>query len=421
MVRMAGFRKLLPLGDALSIIFGEGLPEPRGETVATVSSLGRALYEDVVSGVDVPPFDRTAVDGYAIRSRESFSASRNNPATFSIKGCIGAGGGTKGKLEPLEPGEAYEVYTGSPIPDGSDAVVMAEDAKRHGRSVEVYKAVPRMSNISPKGEDIRAGEVLLRAGTVVMPWHIGALASVGIAMVAVRRAVRVGVLSTGSELVDLGSGKPNEGRILDSTRPMLIASIEALGCESVDGGIVKDDVESIAGAIGRLGSKVDAFITIGGTSVGRKDLVPDAVLEASGRILFHGLAIKPGKPTGYATLGGRPLFMLPGYPVSSLVGFEAVVVPVLSKMMGRGVPRRAIVTARMSRRVPTSPGIRHYLRVRLRRAGRGYVAEPITITGSGLLSSVTKADGMVVIGEDLEGIEEGEAVEVELLGGYSLA
>jgi molybdopterin molybdotransferase len=139
-------------------------------------------------------------------------------------------------------------------------------------------------------------------------------------------------------------------------------------------------------------------------------------MTASGRIIFHGLAIKPGKPTGYAIVGGKPLFMLPGYPVSALVGFEAVVEPVLCRMMGRAVPKRRTVRARVSRRVPTTPGIRHYLRVVLSLSEGGYVAEPLAITGSGLLSSVTRADGMVIIDKDLEGLEGGDEVEVELIG-----
>jgi len=419
-VRMAGFKKLTPVGEALRAICEGGLPELGSESVATLSALGRVLREDVVSSADVPPFDRTAVDGYAIKSRESFSASRNNPAVFSLKGCIEAGDDAKGRTWSVGPGEAYEVYTGSPVPEGSDAVVMAEDARRCDGKVEVYRAVPRMSNISPKGEDIRAGETLLKGGIVVRPWHIGALASVGTKKVAVRRRARVGIFSTGSELVDLGGAEPVGGRVVDSTRPMIIASLETLGCTVVDSGIIEDSLESIAGGMEKLYPQVDALITIGGTSVGGKDLVPDAALKIrSGRIIFHGLAIKPGKPTGYAVIGGKPLFMLPGYPVSALVGFEAVVEPVLCRMMGRGAPQRTTVKARLARRVPTTPGIRHYLRVVLRSSGNGLVAEPITITGSGLLSSVTRADGMVVIGENLEGVEEGEEVEVELFGGFA--
>ncbi len=183
----------------------------------------------------------------------------------------------------------------------------------------------------------------------------------------------------------------------------------------MDGGIAVDNVWVIAKRLGDLKGHVDAIISIGGTSVGGKDLVPDAIAEASGSILFHGLAIKPGKPAGYATLEGMPIFMLPGYPVSALVGFEAVVEPALCRMMGRGKPKRAKVRARISRRVPTAPGSAA-TEGSVKESKDGPVAEPITITGSGLLSSVTKADGMVVIGEDLEGLEKGDEVEVELLG-----
>lgn len=421
MVRMAGFKKLIRLDDALGMIFSGGLPQLGTETVAAVTAAGRVLAREVVSDRDVPPFHRTAVDGFAIRSQESFSASRTNPAVFFVKGRIEAGADPEGGCWRIGPGEAYEVYTGSPIPQGADAVVMAEDTGKCENGVEVYKPVGRMANISPRGEDIRAGETLLKIGTVVRPWHVGALAAAGVAHVEVSRRARVGILSTGDELVDLGMGVASGGKTVDSTRPMIIASLEAIGCEVADGGIAKDSLESIVASIEGLSQRSDAVITLGGTSVGGKDLVPDAIAKAGGRVIFHGLAIKPGKPTGYALLGGKPLFMLPGYPVSALVGFGALVEPVLCRMMGRGVPKRATVRARLSRKVPTTPGIRHYLRVVLRASGRGLVAEPIAITGSGLLSSITKAHGIVVIGEGLEGLEEGDEVDVELLGDDVLA
>jgi molybdopterin molybdotransferase len=416
MVRTEGFKKLTPVGEALRMIYRSGLPEIESEAIPTVASQGRVLADDVISCADMPPFDRTAVDGFAIKSRESFSASRNNPAVFKVKGRIEAGESLKGGSWFIGPGEAYEVYTGAPIPKGADAVVMVEDTGRGRDKVEVYRSIPRMSNISARGEDIEAGDTLLEGGTVIKPWHIGALASVGIRRVDVRKRVRVGVFSTGSELVDLERGEPAAKGIVDSTRPMIIAALEALGCTAVDGGIAVDNVWAITKRMEDLDKRVDALISIGGTSVGGKDLVPDAILEGSGRILFHGLAIKPGKPAGYAVMDGKPLFMLPGYPVSALVGFEAVVEPSLCRMVGRGRPQRVTLKARISRRVPTAPGIRHYLRVVLKGTKEGTVAEPIAITGSGLLSSVTKADGMVVIGEDLEGLEKGDEVEVELLG-----
>lgn len=416
MVRTEGFKKLTPVGEALRMIYGSGLPDIGKEAIPTVAALGRIVAKGIISSADVPPFDRTAVDGFAIRSKASFSASRNNPAIFKVKGQIEAGKVFEDKARRIGPGEAYEVFTGAPIPEGANAVVMVEDTGRCGENVEVYRPVPKLSNVSPRGEDIKAGDTLLEAGTVIKPWHIGALASVGISKINVRRRVRVGVFSTGSELLDLEKKGTAESGIIDSARPMISAALEALGCAAVDGGIAVDNVWVIAKRLGDLKGHVDAIISIGGTSVGGKDLVPDAIAEASGSILFHGLAIKPGKPAGYATLEGMPIFMLPGYPVSALVGFEAVVEPALCRMMGRGKPKRAKVRARISRRVPTAPGIRHYLRVVLKESKDGPVAEPITITGSGLLSSVTKADGMVVIGEDLEGLEKGDEVEVELLG-----
>ena len=416
-MKMEGFRKLTPVGEALEIIYGSGLPEVGSEAVPTRGVLGRVLAGDVIAAADMPPFDRTAVDGFAIRSKESFSASMNNPAVFRVKGRIEAGETPREGGWSIGRGEAYEVFTGASMPRGADAVVMAEDTARNGDHVEVYRSVSRLSNVSPRGEDIKAGETLLAGGTVIKPWHIGALASVGVREVCVKKRVRVGVFSTGSELVDLEGGPMAPNGIVDSTRPLVAAALEALGCRVLDGGIAMDSVQSISKRIEGLLGKADALISIGGTSVGRKDLVPDAIEESSGRILFHGLAVKPGKPAGYALVGGKPLFMLPGYPVSALVGFEAVVEPSLCRMMGRGVPRRLTARARISRRVPTAPGVRHYLRVVLKTTRLGLVAEPIAITGSGLLSSVTKADGMVVIREDLEGLEKGDEVEVELLGG----
>lgn len=413
---MEGFKKLMPVEEALRVVYGSGLPEAGREDVPTKAARGRILAEDVVSVTDMPPFDRAAVDGYAIRSKESYSSSRNNPAVFAVKGCIEAGEGVVGERRSIGAGEAYEIYTGAPMPEGADAVVMVEDATREGGNAEVYRPVSRLSNVSPKGEDIGSGEVVLEGGTLIEPWHIGALASVGIREISVRKRVRVGVLSTGSELTDLDNvGAPGKG-IVDSTRPMIISALEALGCLVEDAGIAVDDLCAISTRVSGIIGRMDAMISIGGTSVGGKDIVPDAILEASGKVLFHGLAIKPGKPAGYALVGGKPLFMLPGYPVSALVGFEALVAPSLCRMMGRRKPRRRTLRARISRRVPTAPGIRHYLRVVLKKGREGLVAEPITITGSGLLSSITKADGMVIIREDLEGLEKGDEVEVELLG-----
>jgi len=417
---MRGFHKLTAIDDAVNLVMIHcGRRDLGSEDVDIRDAWGRTLEEEIVSMVDVPPFDRSAVDGYAIKSEESFSASRSNPAVFRIRGLLEAGG-AGGEVRR---GEGYEVYTGAPIPEGADAVVMAEDCERRGEMLSVYRAVPKFANISARGEDIRAGETILKKGGCLRPWHIGVLASIGRRRARVRRRPVVGVFSTGDELVDVVNADKRGGanKIIDSTRPMIVGLLKELVCEVVDEGIVQDELGEISGRLTGLRDRVDLIVTIGGTSVGGRDLVPEVARSlVKSAIIFHGLAAKPGKPAGFGVLGETPFFMLPGYPVSALVGFEVLIVPLLCRWMGLEVPKRERVRAVMSRRVPTTPGIRHFLRVTLSRRKGVLIASPIALTGSGLLSSITKADGMVIIPENMEGVEEGDEVEVELLrGGFS--
>ena len=413
MRRMKGFGRLTKVDDAQSIIMDFCGGSFRGtEEVDVREAWGRVLEQDIVSTVNVPPFDRSAVDGYAISSINSFSASKSNPAIFKVTG-VSEAGGAMGKIGV---GESREIYTGAQVPDGANAVVMAEDCERRDDELLVFKATPKFANISQMGEDIQKGSLVLERGDLLRPWHVGILASVGRREVIVRKKPVVGVFSTGSELIDIGWGKPTKGRIVDSTRPMIIGLVKELGCGILDGGIADDDLSKISAKIEELARAADMVVSIGGTSVGGKDLVPEAfqLLEGS-RLEFHGLAIKPGKPTGFGLLGRKPFFMLPGYPVSALIGYELLIMPLLSKWEGIKPMERKRVKAILTRRVPTTSGIRHFLRVALERKGDVLYAVPIAITGSGMLSSITKADGLVVVGEELEGLEEGEIIDVELL------
>jgi molybdopterin molybdotransferase len=293
---------------------------------------------------------------------------------------------------------------------------MAEDCERRSDELFVFKAAPKFANISQIGEDIQKGSLILGKGELLRPWHVGILASIGRGEVTVRKKPVVGVFSTGSELADIGCGKPTEGKIADSTKPMIVGLVEELGCGILDGGIVEDDLSKISVKIKELARAADMAVSIGGTSVGGKDLVPEAIQSLKGsRLEFHGLAIKPGKPAGFGLLGRKPFFMLPGYPVSALIGYELLIMPLLSRWRGIKPMERKRVKAILTRRVPTTTGIRHFLRVTLERKGEVFYAAPIAITGSGLLSSITKADGLIVIGEELEGLEEGEIIDVELL------
>ena len=414
MRQMRGFNRLTRVDDALKIVFEHcGDRKPIVDNVSVNIACGSVLESDIVTEVNVPPFDRSAVDGYAVKAAETFSATMSNPAVFRLVGSLESGG-AKGKIAD---GECFEIFTGAEIPRGADAVAMAEDCAREGNTIMVNKPVQKFANVSLRGEDLKQGEVVIKKGEILKPWHIGALASIGRKEVPVRVKPLVGVFSTGSELIDItGAVEEKSDHIYDSTRPMIISLLKGIGCLVSDAGIAKDEPGELENKLECLKNEADLIITIGGTSVGGKDLVPEAVQSVSKNgLLFHGLAVKPGKPAGFGMMGSTPLFMLPGYPVSALVGYEAIVQPLICRWLGIPVPERKKVRAIMARRVPTTPGVRHIVRVVLSMRDSKQVATPIAITGSGLLSSITKADGIVIVKEDLEGIEEGDDVEVELV------
>ncbi|MEM0286075.1 MAG: molybdopterin molybdotransferase MoeA, partial [Candidatus Methanomethyliaceae archaeon] len=310
-------------------------------------------------------------------------------------------------------GECYEISTGAPIPRGADAVVMIEDCEVEGEIVKVKKPVAKFANISLKGEDIKKGEVVLEKGKLLKPWHIGVLASIGEKEVLVKKRPKIGIFSTGNELINYYE-EIKIGKTIDSTRPMIIELLKDLGCEVIDRGIIRDDYNEILNELKILSKNSDMIITIGGTSVGKRDLLPK-IIEENFSILFHGLAIKPGKPTSAGIIEDKLIIMLPGYPVAALIGFESLVIPLLYKWTGKEIIEKKKIKAILSRRVPTTPGIRHFLRVKIRKVDDKFLADPIAITGSGLLSSIAKADGIVVIEENCEGLEEGEEVEVEMI------
>ncbi|MEM4478446.1 MAG: molybdopterin molybdotransferase MoeA [Candidatus Methanomethylicaceae archaeon] len=404
------FKELKKLEEAQKILM-EKFSEKNfdNEKVLLQNAIGRLLAEDVIAKIDVPAFDRAAVDGFALKAHETFSASPYNPAIFKLKGIIDAGS----EIKEIYDGECYEISTGAPIPRGADAVVMIEDCEVEGEIVKVKKPVAKFANISLKGEDIKKGEVVLEKGKLLKPWHIGVLASIGEKEVLVKKRPKIGIFSTGNELINYYE-EIKIGKTIDSTRPMIIELLKDLGCEVIDRGIIRDDYNEILNELKILSKNSDMIITIGGTSVGKRDLLPK-IIEENFSILFHGLAIKPGKPTSAGIIEDKLIIMLPGYPVAALIGFESLVIPLLYKWTGKEIIEKKKIKAILSRRVPTTPGIRHFLRVKIRKVDDKFLADPIAITGSGLLSSIAKADGIVVIEENCEGLEEGEEVEVEMI------
>ncbi len=412
--RGKGFRELLRVDTALQRFFGAlGEVSLPVERIDTLNALGRVLAADVKSQVDLPPFDRAAMDGYAVWAEDTFGATSTSPILLRLGGKIEIG--TEAKIEGGR-GQAVSIVTGAPMPRSADAVVMLEYSRQpDAHSVEVLKAVTPRDNVSRRGEDVQKDTIILRKGTILKPQDLGIMAGIGQSHVDVVKLPVVSVLSTGDELTETGSPL-TPGKIFDVNRPVVISLVKDLGCISLDLGVSRDNPDMIISRVQAGLAKSDVVLISAGTSVGEKDLVP-SVVNSLGKpgIIVHGVALRPGAPTGLAVVGGKPVVLLPGFPVAAMVAFDAFVKPLLNRMRGvREIPSVRI-RARMLRRVPSPGGMRTYVRVKVNREGQEYVAEPIRTSGSGIISSMVRADGIVVIPEDKEGVEEGEVVEVIVL------
>ncbi len=400
------FKKLTPVEEALATYLAYLHPTSPEET-ALSDARGRVLAEDVTSPMDIPPFHRAAFDGYAVRSSDTFGASASNPAVLKIVGKLRPGD----EIElSIGEGEAVEIATGAYLPEGADAIVPLEFSKRSGDHVEIIKQVPPGANVDRKGSDVSRGDIVLRRGTVIGPFEMLLLASLNIARVRVFRKPVVSIISTGSELVELGSPL-SKGKIVNSNRYALESLISDLAVPQYLG-IARDD-EKILGEMVERGMDGDLIVTIAGTSVGERDLVPKIVRSLGGEIVVHGLSIMPGKPTLLALIDGTPLIGLPGSPVAAMVAAIEVLLPVLARLSGvDGAFQWPRVRARLDRRIASRPGVRHYVRVKLRRRDGILLATPVRVSGSGIISSLTQADGFVVVPEDVEGYEAGSEVDV---------
>ena len=407
-VRMQGFTRYVRLADALKIVLSKAkLLE--SEVIPFDRALGRVLAEDVVSEVDVPPFNRSAVDGYAVRAVDTFGASELKPANLRILGSVDIG--VASKLH-VGKGVAIKIMTGASLPNGSDAVIMVEHTRAKGKNIAVSAPLTPGKNVSEKGEDVKAGEVVLGRGCQLRPQDVGMLASMSKTRVRVPRRPEVAILATGSELRKPGE-RLGRAEVTDINSYSLAAAAENFGAISHRLGIVPDKLEELKRAF-RKAISYDMVLASGGSSVGEHDIVPDVIAEL-GELVFHGVAIRPGGPTAFGIIKSKPIFALPGFPVSSLISFDMLVRPALRQMQGlsadRGYPK---VRARLARKVSSTLGRADIVRVRIKSKEEGLVADPIRVTGSSVLSSMTKADGFVIVPEDVEGFDEGKIVEVEL-------
>nr|MDO8044884.1 molybdopterin molybdotransferase MoeA [Candidatus Baldrarchaeota archaeon] len=414
-IRAKGFKKLVTVNQALERFLGkiDKTPCP-AEEVSVYNVFGRVLAEDVYSEVDVPPFDRAAMDGYAVKAADTQGASLNSPVIFRVVGEAYAGKGFKGEVKEHE---AVKISTGAPMPKGADAVVMIEYTRRVNGSIEVYKSVSPGENVSEQGEDIKKGEKILSQGKVLTPFDASLLVSLKVLKVKVRKKPVVALIACGEELINpLNAKSPSDlsDKIIETNRTAFKGLTLKFGGVPLDLGIVGDDEKEIGERIRAGLEKADIVVISGGTSVGEKDLVPKVVQElGEPGIVVHGVAISPGKPVALASIDGKPVVCLPGYPVAAIIDFILFVRPLIELKLGikekRIVPT---VKAILASRVASKTGTRHYVRVRLEEKNDKLYAYPIRISGSGILSSLVKSDGLLIVPEDIEGYEKGEEVEI---------
>jgi molybdenum cofactor synthesis domain-containing protein len=408
------FRKLVTFDEAKNAIWQHIKPEPLGEEeIPLLEAHNRVLTENITSTLDIPPFNRSTVDGYAVKAEDTYGAEENQPVKLKVCGTINVG-------EPprisISKGEAAEIVTGAPIPEGADAAVMVEDTERNGAELRVYSAVTKDENVLKKGADIKKGETILKTGQVLGPSEIGVLAALGLTKAIVFKLPVVAVLSTGAEVTEPGK-KLSHGKIYDINAYSLSAAVLEAGGKPVYLGVVPDDKAELRKALERALLSADMVITSGGVSVGPKDLTPQTV-DSLGEpgLIVCGVAVKPGKPTTVALVGKKPVFSMPGHPASALLMFHLLVRPVIQRLSGGVVREIGVVKAVAGARMFSAKGRRTFVMVRLKRdEANRLVAEPVESGASGAITTLAKADGFVEIPENQQFVDADEEVVVALL------
>ena len=398
---MRPFRALLSYDEAKAVIDRHIEAITRIETVPIDEAVGRVLAEDFIALMDVPPFNRAAMDGYAVRAKDTFGAGQFKPIILEIIGETHAG---EKPTKRLTANTCLQISTGAMMPAGADSVVMVEDTERENAKVKIFKAVVPGANVGKQGEDIKANAAILKAGTFLDAGKIGVIASQGLTKVTVYEKPKIAVLPTGEEVVP-GGKKLKAGQLYDINSHTIASVVGVNGGTPIRIGISGDTMEELKATI-REALKYDLVVLSGGSSVGTRDLLVD-VIEGWGHVLFHGVQVKPGKPTVFAMIEGKPLMGMPGYPTSCLINAYLFLIPSVRKM-ARLPPRKDdMVQAKLSRRMPLSTGRRQFLTVKL----VGDEAVPV-FKESGAITSIAEADGYIEIPENIDLLEKGDPVTV---------
>lgn len=402
---------MITVEEALKTIL-EKIPFKGVEKVPIGGSLGRVLAEDIVARRANPPMDNSAMDGYALVSTDVASATPENPVRLKVIGEVAAGYAAD---QPLQSGQAIRIMTGAPIPPGADSVIMQEDTEKDGDDILVKDKTEVEENIRLAGEDVKVGDVVIRKGVVVGPSHIGMMAVVGRSSVFVSQRPQVAIISTGDEIVDL-DGILTGPCIYNSNGYMLEAQIRSAGGVPCYMGIASDDEKDLMEKF-NWALKCDMVVSSGGVSVGDYDLVKASLKKMGQDMLFWKVAMKPGKPLAFGNIAGKPIFGLPGNPVSSFVSFEQFTRPAILKMMGASDLKRKIIQARLTRSIHKKPGRLNFLSAIVSWNDGETVVTPAQEQGSGILQSTVNANALIVFPLEMTELAEGDTVAVQLLDG----
>lgn len=410
---MKAFFKVVAPREALRILLEN---DPVGtEAVRTARARARVLAEDLYSRVDLPHFPRAAMDGYSVKAKDTFGASASQPTYLRLVGTVEMG---KEATRPLGQGEAMRISTGGMLPPESDGVVMVEYTEEVGENmVEIHQGISPWKNVIQVGDDIKKGDPVFRRGRRLRAHDLGALTGIGISSLSVYKKPRVVLISTGDEIVD-AEAEPRPGQVRNINQHSLAGLIEECGAELNDLGVVRDDREALVKALRRALDWGDLVLLSGGSSVGARDIAMDAIRSLPKvEILFHGISVRPGKPTIFAKAAGRPLLGLPGYPVSALVIFDLFAAPLIRTLGGEDpttvcqFPKRT--RAILKANIASQTGREDYVRVSLEEVDGRLYATPLP-SKSGAIFTLVKADGIIRIDLNQERVEQGQEVEVIL-------
>ncbi|WP_225335750.1 molybdopterin molybdotransferase MoeA [Halomicrobium urmianum] len=414
---MSEFTDYAPVADAQAAVRDLVDPVTETERLPLAAADGRVLAEEVAAPRAVPHYERAAMDGYAVRAEDVVDASDRSPVRLSVGDEVGAG-------------RAVRVDTGEPVPEGADSVLVVEATERVEGELTAFESVAPGENVAPVGEDVEAGTTLFEAGHRLRPADLGLLKAVGAAHAAVYRRPEVVLIPTGEEIVE---SDPDPGQVIATNGLTVSRYVERWGGDAAVADIVPDEDDELEGALSDAVAEADVVATLGGTAVGERDRVP-GVIGDLGEVSFHGVGLRPGHPVGAAEVDGTPVLMLPGYPVGCLVGAMALLRPAVAAAGRLPETNPPTTEAELTRKIASEPGMRTYARVSLdggegsdasrsssERRSDGDTATPTRSRGSGVLSSVTEADGWVVVPESVEGVPAGETVPVEHWDGWPQA